>query len=120
MSIEGYYDECLLEAKREILGKDKEYILGVNAEELVEYYATKYMLPTLDVDFGHAEYETDDVPRTQDIPIRFRFPVRVQPRIAVVFTRQSNPYVVGFTLGLDGDRLIVSARIPTTRTQMWR
>ena len=120
-TIREYYDEAIESAKKDIDSKDDVYLLGVKANELVQYYMDRFRLAIIERDKNREIHIDKDkaVPRRarfdsrvivgRDIPLHISYPIISDPRNLEVIRREaSTHWTSGFELYTSHDSLSVT------------
>ncbi len=110
-TIREYYNEVIDRAKKDIDSKDDAYLLGVKANELVQYYVDSYRLTIIERDNSReVRYSRDKaVPSRagfdsrvivgRNIPLTIFYPIISDPRNLKVIRRRASTYrTSGFEL----------------------
>lgn len=116
ITINEYYDSVLRSSKADIASKTDEYLLGVNAEELANFYLDKHQLPFVERDNNREiQYKKEksvyrtlgDVVIDREIPIRIFYPIVLRTRIRTVIESQSQTYFPGYKMYIEEAFLVV-------------
>ncbi len=123
-TIREYYDDVIDRAKKDIDSKDEAYLLGVKANELVQYYVGSYRLTTIERDDNREIRIAKDkaVPRRarfdsraivgRDIPLTIIYPIISDPKNLEVIRRRASKYwPSGFKLYSTHDSLQVTVSV---------
>lgn len=118
-NINDYYNGVIQRAKSDIDSKPEAYLLGVKANELVQYYVNKFQLPLIERDDSREiTYEKEKAimrrvrnmpfPIGRDIPLKIFYPIIPKARLKEVIQKQSSTYYPGYQLDFNDDSLIVT------------
>lgn len=102
-TINDYYNDAIQRAKSDIDSKPEVYLLGVKANELVQYYVKKFQLPLIERDDSREiTYEKEKAimrrvrnmpfPIGRDIPLKIFYPVIPKAGFKEVIQKQSSTY----------------------------
>lgn len=121
-TIGDYYRQIIQRVKRQIDSKSDEYLLGVEIDQLVQYYADKFQLPLIERDNSREiTYEKKKpvlrhitsmpFPVGRDIPVKVLYPIIPKAELEEVTRRQSSRYYPGYRMVFNEDSLIVTVYI---------
>ena len=118
-TINDYYNGVIQRAKSDIDSKPEAYLLGVKANELVQYSVNKFQLPLIKRDDRREiTYEKEKAimrrvrnmpfPIGRDIPLKIFYPIIPKARFKEAIQKQSSTYYPGYQLDFNDDSLIVT------------
>jgi len=123
-SINDYFDLVIAKAKEEISSKNEEYMLGVDANELVEYYVSRDELPIVEKD-EHRDLTIEqmkpvvrmlglsDIPISRDIHLRIHYPIKPYDKIEEVIERRASTYFVDYELSYHNGEILSDVTFPS-------
>lgn len=118
-TINDYYNGVIQRAKSDIDSKPETYLLGVKANELVQYYVNKYQLTLIERDDSREiTYDKEKAimrrvrnmqfPIGRDIPLKIFYPIIPKARLKEVIQKRASTWSSGHQLDFNGDSLIVT------------
>jgi len=114
-TIKDYYANALHNAKMEIDSNSESYLLGVNTDELVQYYLDKYQLPLIERDcsreIAYEKQKSVFERSSSKIPIKIFYPIIVKDRLAEAILKQSSTFYPGCQLNLEENYLVLIVRV---------
>jgi hypothetical protein len=107
MSLGDYYRNIIAQVKREIEQNRDEYLLTVDSEELVEYYAQKHCLPLIEKDENRKITLEKGKSRYGRAPLRVYYPITPKKNLNIVVKRYaSTRFMSGFSFQLQENWLV--------------
>ena len=120
-TLREYFDQAIEKSKREINSMSDEYILGVDTDEITEYFVSKYELPTIDKDTSREMSWKRDKSTVREyeriLPITIEYPIRLKNNLEIVIKKRASTFQMSEpNIDLHENSLRVSTDLPTNGT----
>jgi len=114
-SLDTYYHNSLVEIRRDVDSKDEEFLLGVDVDELTEFYFQQYALPSIEID-GSRDNIIQKGKSFHDkwqsyIPMTVGIPIILQQNIEEVVSHSASTYLTSFIFKLENGYLIANVQV---------